>query len=795
MGMIKTKDGRYVKILEVDPQNFSLKKSKEQNRIIDRFYQWLNICPISMQFKIITEKTDISTLIEDLEDRNKNDRNEALLEAQEDYINLVKKMSNNEASAKRFFLIIEYEGNPFTKSMSADEITISMDMEQSVNTISQHFFEMGNSIIYHENENEFLEEVFYRYICKRSAQQETIRKRKQRIIRDMRIIRTVNSMETTDIIKASIKSVLSPKGVDLKPMTYTVVDGVCYTHLFIMADSYPTKVYANWTGCFDFGEGVDVDMFFIKKDAERVTKDLGPYLAKSTVGLKSKRDNEKKDLEDSIVSGLYINERLRQNEDFFYGVIMLTIWDYNLKSLKNRKGEVMSRLSSGGIKTRGPIGNCEKAFNMSLPLLMVDKQLFTKFQRNFLTSSLSATYPFNEMRLRDRDAFVIGLTGNSLALFNNFYTRRYTNANIGIFGPSGSGKTYTNLFLSRRLRLNGVNIIYILPIKGHEYKDAVAKLGGMFIDLSPGSNVCLNIMAIHAEAQIDEAILAETEVTVRSKLQQQITQVITWVQLLLKKTQLSSVEESELETVITDLYARFGISNDNLSLYDENGNIKVMPIIEDLYNDCMQNPNLANVVSVLTPFVNGNCKNMNGQTNIDLNNGVIAFDVSYAGDRYMAAFMFIALVFSYSKIKENVYDLYALFLDELWKMLENEMAEAFVNELIKIIRGYGGGAVVSTQNLSDILKSKYGESIIDNCASKILIKAGEKESEIFQRLFHLSEEETRKLEKQKKGMITLLANGEKIPIITKTSFEEHITYTTDPVEKKKLMQAKMKNLK
>ena len=788
-GIIRLKDGRYIKILEIEPQNFRIKKARNKNIIISNFMRWLKVAPISFQIKIITEKTDLTSLMEQLNDKTAKERDKKILEGKQDYVRLVERLSENEASSKRFFVIIQYEGNAFDnykKSTDIDQILDDMDL--AVKKIGDYFMAMGNPIIVHNNEKEFLEEFLYRFICKRSSSIETIRARRRRIIHDMKYVHMINNQGEIlpNHIEPSLNTLISPRGINFKHPSYVVVDGICYSFIFIRNDSYPTRVYANWIEQFDFGEGVDVDMFFIKQDTKKIQVDLSRRVARQKADLDNKHEEDKRDAEDTIVAGMFINEAIRAGQELFMGVTMLTIWDCDLQRMKIKRGQVISSLFSDGYRTLPVLLDCEKAYKMSLPILYIDNHLFHKFQRNFLSESLASTYPFNELRIFDDNGFVLGLVGNSLAVYNNFNTKKYNNANIAVIGPSGSGKTYFNLMLSRRLRLNDVGVFFILPVKGHEYKNAVEDMNGLFINLSPGSEVCLNIMEIHAEADVDAAVLAEAEVTARSKLQQQITQVITFIQLLLKEEKLTAPQESTLETVLTELYGEYGITDDNLSLYDENKCLKKMPIIQDLYDKCLKFPSLQNVNEVLQAFITGTCKNMNGQTNINLDNKMIAFDVSYAGDRYLPAFMFLALVYCYDKIKENVYDLYALFLDEGWKFMINEMAESYVNEVIKIVRGYGGATIFSTQNLADVMKGKYGESIIDNCATKFLLKVGEKESSLFQSLFNLSDMDITTLIKQPKGHIMMLTNGEKITITTKTTTKEHLLYTTDPNEKKKM---------
>lgn len=787
-GMLKLKDGRYIKILEISPQNFGLKKPKDQNQTIEYFARWIKVAPISFQLKIITEKTDLTSLTEQLNEKTAKERDQKVLRGKKDYMELVERLSETETSSKRFFIIIEYEGNIYDGyKKSSDENQIYDDMTTAVRTISEYFLEMGNPVVVHDNETQFLEEFLYRFMCKQSSFTETIKKRKERLIHDMNYVHMVRYPDTPilRVLNPELNTIVSPRGINFKHPTYAIVDGICYSFIFIRNDSYPTLAYANWVNLFDFGEGVDVDMFFQKLDSQRTQTELGRTLARGKAGLHDKKEEDRRDAEDSIYAGMYISEALRAGQELFNGITMLTIWDISLERMKKRKGIVMERLKSFGIKMLPVLLECESAYKMSLPILFTDKHLFTKFQRNFLTESVASLYPFNELRINDDNGFVLGMVGNTLAIYNNFNTNRYNNANIGIFGPSGSGKTYLNLMLSRRFRLNDVGVLFILPVKGHEYKAAIEDMNGLYINLSPGSDVCLNIMEIHAEASIDAAILAEAEVTARSKLQQQITQVITFVQLLLRDEKMTAPQESSLETILMELYSDFGITNDNLSIYTKDGKVKSMPTIQSLYDRILEVPGLQNVVEVLKAFITGTCKNMNGQTNIELDNKMIAFDVSYTGDRYLPAFMFLALVYCYDKIKENLVDLYALFLDEGWKFMINEMAESFVNELIKIVRGYGGATIFSTQNMADVMKGKFGESIIDNCATKFLLKAGEKEAELFQRLFNLNEKEIKTIMKQQKGRITMLSNGEKVPITTKTSRKEHMLYTTDPNEKKR----------
>ena len=89
-GMIITKDDRYIKILEVLPINFDTRPIKDKDRVIFNFAQWLLIAPINIQIKIMTENSDPSLLIKQVEDRYKNENDYAVEPLVKNYVNLLR---------------------------------------------------------------------------------------------------------------------------------------------------------------------------------------------------------------------------------------------------------------------------------------------------------------------------------------------------------------------------------------------------------------------------------------------------------------------------------------------------------------------------------------------------------------------------------------------------------------------------------------------------------------------------------------------------------------------------------
>ena len=63
-GIVYTTDGRYVKILEIEPINFLLRSAREQQGIIYSFISYLKISPVKLQIKMISKKADINKHLE-----------------------------------------------------------------------------------------------------------------------------------------------------------------------------------------------------------------------------------------------------------------------------------------------------------------------------------------------------------------------------------------------------------------------------------------------------------------------------------------------------------------------------------------------------------------------------------------------------------------------------------------------------------------------------------------------------------------------------------------------------------
>lgn len=140
----------------------------------------------------------------------------------------------------------------------------------------------------------------------------------------------------------------------------------------------------------------------------------------------------------------------------------------------------------------------ENAFQSALPLLNLDKNLYQRSKRNLLTSGVASCYPFTSYEMSDRDGILMGVNkaNSSLVIVDIFNSEIYKNANMAIMGTTGAGKTFTLQLMALRMRRKGIQVFIIAPDKGHEFARACENIGGAFIQISPASLNCINVMEI-----------------------------------------------------------------------------------------------------------------------------------------------------------------------------------------------------------------------------------------------------------------------------------------------------------
>ena len=751
-GIITLKDGRALKLVEVTPVNFYLKSARERETIIAGFSAYLKVAPDDLQIYVLTQKADLEAAMDREWERYDDEPETACREMIEKGVYLLNTLSRNRTLRRRFFLVFQYTGNSRDAAAS---------LQKDAQTAAGLLEECGLEVSFLDDD------------AVRSVYRQILNKRTNRYL----------TMEEPE--SESVPYSLAPGSVDTANKGYISVDGIYHSVLYIAGYGYPTQVFAGWLSFLvEAGEGVSLRFFLRRQRKDKVLSKISKTTMINRSRMRDVGDTRAdfEQLESAIFSGMYLKEGMnRSMQDLYYMSTLIEVSAESAELLETRVEEVRILCTANNFVVKRADYRHEQGFLSCLPTLSLDPDLYRKNRRNILTDSLAASFPFCSYELFDQNGILLGqnLYNASVATLDCFDSAKYSNANMSVLGTSGAGKTYFLQLLALRHRCQGTQVFIIAPLKGHEFRPACEAIGGRFIKLCPASQECVNIMEIRKTTLDVDGSRSRDDSILADKIQK------LHIFFTLIKPSITYEERHFLDNAFVEAYARFGLTHENDSLYNEAGELKPMPCLKDLYEVLCENPETKLLSQVLSRFVTGSAKRLGGQTNVDLNSKYIVLDISEMSAELLPMGMFLALDFVWDEVKRNRAAKKVVVLDELWHLIgasSTGLAANFVIEIFKTIRGYGGSGIAATQDLNDFFSLDggiYGKGILNNSCIKIAMRMEEDEAERVRSFLALSDEETSQIVRFKRGQGLLCSSFVRMCIGFVSSVDEYELISTD----------------
>ena len=796
-GIIYTKDHRFVKVVEVVPINFMLRSAREQRNIIYSFVSYLKISPVKLQIKVLTRRADINRHLDTVRQEMAHEENEQCRLMQEDYLNFVQQVGSREAVTRRFFLIFEYEPWANTRRSEQEDEAIQ-SLQSAVHTASNYLRQCGNEVIVPENEDEFTVDVLYNLLCRNESAVKPLSVRAQEVVAQY-----MEQGRENEIDHIPAAEFAAPRSIDFSHGRYICIDGLYYAYLLIPSDGYKTQVPAGWLSLIvNAGDGIDMDMFLARQPKERIIQRVGQQLRINRSKIKDASDTNTDfdDIDGAIRSGYFLKEGLANNEDFYYLNLLITVTAPSVEDLEWKVSEMKKLLLSQDMNVSACHFREEQAFLSALPLVSMEKGLYERGKRNLLTGGAASCYPFTSFEMCDDNGILLGVNkyNSSLIIVDIFNSSIYKNANMAILGTSGAGKTFTLQLMGLRMRRKNIPVFIIAPLKGHEFHRACANVGGEFIQISPASPHCINVMEIR---KVDRSVneLLDGPGIQLSELAAKIQQLHIFFSLLIPD--MSHEERQLLDEALIRTYNAKGITHDNASLEDpaNPGHYREMPVLGDLYEILKAAQETIRMAHILNRLVNGSASTFNKATNVRLDNKYTVLDISSLTGDLLTVGMFVVLDFVWDRAKADRTEEKAIFIDECWQLLSGagatgtRLAGDFVLEIFKTIRGYGGSAVCASQDLNDFFnldEGRFGKGIINNSKTKIILNLEDDEAERVQETLHLSDAETMEVTHFERGNGLISTNNNNIMVEFKASPLEKDLITTDRRELREILERK-----
>jgi type IV secretory pathway VirB4 component len=537
---------------------------------------------------------------------------------------------------------------------------------------------------------------------------------------------------------------------------------------------YPRELYTGWlSGLINIDQVLDISMFIYPVETEVVLNNLRKKVTQleADMSISSEKGRTRDPgREAALADAEELRDQLQVGaERFFRYGLYVTIYADSLEELGFVQHNLETLFGQQLVYSKTASSQQEQGLNSTVPQMTDQLQI----RRNMNTGAISTSFPFTSADLTQEKGVLYGINmhNNGLVIFDRFSLE---NANMVVFAKSGAGKSFTVKLEALRSMMTGADILIIDP--ENEYQKLSDAVGGSYIRLSLNSDTRINPFDLPRVIDNDEAedALRANLVTLHGLLRLMLggSQQTANGQLM---AGLTPAEEADLDQGLIDTYARAGITSDPLT------HNSTPPTISDLYDTLLHmggtGPALA---QRLRKYTSGTFAGIfSQQSNIDINNNMVVFNIRDLEDELRPVAMYIVLSHIWNTVRSQQKKR-MLIVDEAWQLMKYDDSANFLFSLAKRARKYFLGLTTITQDVEDFMGSKMGRAIVANSSMQLLLKQSSSAVDVLGDVFKLTEEERKRLANFPVGQGLFFAGQNHVHVQVIASQTEQQLITTNP---------------
>lgn len=570
---------------------------------------------------------------------------------------------------------------------------------------------------------------------------------------------------------STLRDLIAPSSIEIHASYFRL--GTKYGRTLYVY-GYPRQIYTGWLSpLINIDEVLDVSMYIYPVESQVVLNNLRKKVTQLEAS--ASINNEKGRVRDpALEAAINDAEELRDQiqvgaERFFRFGLYVTLWADSLDELNFVQQKIETIFGQQMVFSKVASSQQEQGLNSSVPQMTDQLQI----RRNMNTGAISTSFPFTSADLTDNQGILYGINmhNNGLVIFDRF---RLENANMVVFAKSGAGKSFTVKLEALRSMMLGSEVIIIDP--ENEYQKLADAVGGAYIRLSLNSQTRINPFDLPRVIDSDEAddALRANLVTLHGLFRLMLggSQVTA---AGVAMSALTPAEEADLDQALIDTYARVGITSDPLT------HNSPPPTISDLYDTLLHmggsGPALA---QRLRKYTTGTFAGIfSQQSNIDINNPMVVFNIRDLEDELRPVAMYIVLSHIWNVTRTDQRKR-MLIVDEAWQLMKYDDSANFLFSLAKRARKYYLGLTTITQDVEDFMSSKMGRAIVANSSMQLLLKQSSSAVDVLSDVFKLTEEEKKRLANFPIGQGLFFAGQSHVHIQIQASPTEQQLITTNP---------------
>ena len=405
----------------------------------------------------------------------------------------------------------------------------------------------------------------------------------------------------------------------------------------------------------------------------------------------------------------------------------------------------------------------EQGFLSALPIGINQVEI----QRGLTTSGTAIFLPFRACEIFQKGGVYYGLnaTTGRMILADR---KKLKCPNGVVLGTPGSGKSFSCKREAADVYLHTSDDLLFLDPE-HEYLSLCRQLSGQIIRLAPDSGDYINPLDVDLTVDTGE-----------NPLLMKADFIMSFCELILSASHggLKPIEKSVIDRCIPKIYRE----------YLKDPRPERMPVLGDLYQ-CLRSQEEGQALELATAlelYVSGSLSYLNHQTNVNINNRVVCYDISALGQNLKKPGMLTVQNNIWQRTTINRYagKTTRIYLDEFHLLLKEPQTAAYTAEIYKRFRKWNGIPTALTQNVKDLLDSPEIENILENSDFILMLNQAASDRNILAQRLGISPQELTHITNSGAGEGLLFFGDKIIPFIDKfpTDTKLYQVMTTKPAD-------------
>ena len=458
----------------------------------------------------------------------------------------------------------------------------------------------------------------------------------------------------------------------------------------------------------------------------------------------------------------------KNNQKIFQNNFMVCIIANSFEELEEQTVRVHEIASEMLVEMRALLWQQLEGLQHTLPLGHNSIQ----FQRTLTSEATAVNVPFNSKDfLHEHSIFY----GRNLVSKNAIFCdrKKLLNGNGCVLATSGAGKSFNVKMLIEQILLRYPEDEVCIIDPQNEYDELLKVFKGQTIKLSTTSKTHINPFDLDLNYGLTDG---GNNNPIKSKSEY----IIAFLESIIGANGLSGGQKTIIDRCTKLIFEDY----ENSHYQDKT----LLPKLPDFYKKLKEQPEqeAQDLALVLERYVTGSLDIFSKNTNVDIKNRLVSFDISELSQTLQKTGYLVVLDHIQNRLTLNkqIGRYTWIFIDEVHILLANPYSAEYVAKFYKVGRKFLGMNTIITQNIADMLENEQGRKILSNSEFAVILKQKALDLPHICGIFNISEEESRYIEGDAKAGEGLLVFGSDVIPFSNTIPTNYVMYEINNTDNK-----------